>query len=152
VAELHLGVDAATRQIVATALTSKEVDDAARIGPLLDQITGSLSSVTADGAYDQDGVSADVADRRPDAAVIVPPRCTAVLSDKAATTPTQRDRHLQCIAERSRMAWQKCPATTAAPRSRPRSGDGNRVIGDGRPSTRDTVLPVKRWVLILGSG
>jgi len=39
--------------------------------------------------------------------VIVPPRGTAVLSEKAATAPTQRDRHLQCIAENGRMAWQK---------------------------------------------
>jgi len=74
---------------------------------LLDQVTGSLASVTADGAYDQDGVYADVADHHPDAAVIVPPRSTAVLSEMAATAPTQRDCHLECITEMSRMAWQK---------------------------------------------
>jgi hypothetical protein len=39
--------------------------------------------------------------------VIVPPRSKAVLGDTAANAPTQRDRHLQCIAESSRMAWQK---------------------------------------------
>src|SRR5580693_3537184 len=105
--KLHLGVDADTGQIVAAALTSKEVDDAVQVGPLLDQVAGSLGSVTADGAYDQDGVYADVAERHPDAAVIVPPRRTAVPSDKAAIAPTQRDRHLQCIAETSRRAWQK---------------------------------------------
>jgi hypothetical protein len=48
--KLHLGVDAETGQIVAAALTSKEVDDAIQIGPMLDQVTGSLTSVTADGA------------------------------------------------------------------------------------------------------
>ena len=124
--KLHLGVDAETGRIVASALTSKEIDDGVVVSPLLDQLTGSLSSFTADGAYDQDGVYADVAGRHPDAAVIVPPRRTAVLSDEAATAPTQRDRHLQCIAEKGRMAWQKRPATTAAPRSRRRSGDGSR--------------------------
>ncbi|WP_207436460.1 transposase, partial [Sabulibacter ruber] len=36
--KLHLGVDAETGTIVATTLTSKEVDDAAELGPLLDQI------------------------------------------------------------------------------------------------------------------
>jgi len=41
--KLHLGVDAETGQIVAAALTSKEVDDAAQIGPMLDQVIGSLS-------------------------------------------------------------------------------------------------------------
>ena len=81
--KLHLGVDADTGQIVASALTSKALDDAVQVGPLLDQVTGAVSSVTADGAYDQDGVYADVADRHPDAAVIVPPHCTAVLSGAA---------------------------------------------------------------------
>src|SRR3954464_8761258 len=54
--KLHLGVDAETGQIVASTLTTKEVDDAAQLGPLLEQIEGDVSSVTADGAYDQDGV------------------------------------------------------------------------------------------------
>ena len=46
---LHLGVDAKTGTIVASTLTSKEVDDAAELGPLLDQIDEPLA---ADGAYD----------------------------------------------------------------------------------------------------
>src|SRR5271163_224478 len=64
--KLHLGVDANTGQIVAAALTSKEVDAAVQVGPLLDKVTGPLASVIADGAYDQDGVYADVAERHPD--------------------------------------------------------------------------------------
>ena len=59
------------------------------------------------GAYDQDGVYADVAERHPEADVIVPPRSTAVPSGSAETAPTQRDRHLQLIAEKGRMGWQK---------------------------------------------
>jgi hypothetical protein len=43
--KLHLSVDAGTGQIVAAALTGKEVDDAAQMGALLDQVTGSLASV-----------------------------------------------------------------------------------------------------------
>jgi hypothetical protein len=43
---------------------------------LLDQITRPLSSFTADGAYDQDGVYTAVADRHAEAAMIVPPRRT----------------------------------------------------------------------------
>jgi hypothetical protein len=105
--KLHLGIDAETGQIVASALTSKDVDDGAEVGALLDQVAGSLSSFTGDGAYDQDGVYAAVAERHPDAAVIVPPRVTAVPSGTAETAPTQRDRHLQCITERGRMAWQQ---------------------------------------------
>src|SRR3954466_16341152 len=68
-------------------------------GPLLDQVEGPVVSFTGDGAYDQDGVYASVAERHPAAAVIVPPRATAVPSQTAESAPTQRDRHLQLIAE-----------------------------------------------------
>ncbi len=129
--KLHLGVDAGTGQIVAAALTGKEVDDAAQIGPLLDQVTGSLASVTADGACDQDVVYADVAERHPDAAMIVPPRCTAVLTDQAATAPTQRDRHLQYIDERGRMAWRKASGYNKRAKVEAAIGRWKQVIGDG---------------------
>ncbi len=122
---------------MAAALTSKEVDDAAQVGPLLDQVTGPLASVTADGAYDQDGVYADVAERHPDAAVIVPPHCTAVLSETAATAPTQRDRHLQCIAETSRRAWQKASGYNKRARGEATIGQWKQVIGNGLRSRID---------------
>jgi hypothetical protein len=104
--KLHIGVDAGTGQIMASALTAKEVDDGAQVGPLLEQITDPLASFTGDGAYDQDGVYAAVAERHPDAAVIVPPRATAVPSATADIAPTQRNGHLRCIAEAGRMGWQ----------------------------------------------
>src|ERR671911_1195322 len=78
--KLHLGVDADTGQIVASTLTTNNVDDGAQTGPLLDQVTGPVASVTGDGAYDQDGVCAGVSRRHPTAATIVPPRSTAVPS------------------------------------------------------------------------
>ena len=93
--------------------------------------TGLVASLTADGAYDQDGVYADVAARHADAAVIVPPRRTAVLSDKAATVPTQRDRHLQCIAETSRRAWQQASGYNKRARVEAAIGRWKQVIGDG---------------------
>jgi hypothetical protein len=63
--------------MVASALTSKEADDGVLVSPVLDQVNGPLCSFTADGAYDQDGVYAAVAERHPEAAVIVPPRSMA---------------------------------------------------------------------------
>ena len=51
--KLHIGMDAETGQIVAAALTTNDVDDGAQVGPLLDQVTTSVASFTADGAYDQ---------------------------------------------------------------------------------------------------
>jgi hypothetical protein len=71
--KLHIGVDASTGEIVATALTTNDVDDASQIGPLLDQVEGPVVSFTGDGAYDQDSVYRTVTERDPDAAVIVPP-------------------------------------------------------------------------------
>ncbi len=51
---LHVGMNADTGQIVAAALTRREVDDGSQVGPLLDQAAASVASFTADGAYDQD--------------------------------------------------------------------------------------------------
>ena len=104
--KLHIGTDADTGRIVAATLTTSEVDDASQVGTLLDQ-AGPLASFTADGAYDQDGVYGEVTKRSPEAAVIVPPRSSAVPSDTAETAPTQRDRHLQMISKQSRRRWQK---------------------------------------------
>jgi IS5 family transposase len=119
--KLHLGIDAKTGMIVASTLTSKEVDDAAELGALLDQVDDPLAAVVADGAYDQDRVYDDVAEHSAEAAVVVPPRSTAVLSASAETDPTQRDRHIQVIAEQGRMAWRKKPrATTREPGLRER--------------------------------
>jgi len=135
--KLHIGVDAETGQIVAASLTAKEVDDGAEVGPLLDQITGAVASFTGDGGYDQDRVSAAVAERHPKAAVIVPPRATAVPSETAATAPTQRDRHLQIIAEHGRAAWQKASGYTTRARAEAAIGRFKQVIGDGLRSRTD---------------
>src|SRR3981081_2256576 len=105
--KLHIGVDADTGQIMATELTSKDVDDGSQVGPLLEQIAGPGASFTGEGAYDRDDVYREVGQRHPDAAVIVPPRSNAVPSATAETAPTKRDRHLQLIAERGRMAMKQ---------------------------------------------
>jgi hypothetical protein len=105
--KLHIGIDAETGQILASELTPHDVDDGSQVEALLDQITAPLASLTGDGAYDQEGIYGSVAERHPDADVIVPPRSTAVLSGMAEISPTQRDRHLQSIHEHGRMGWQK---------------------------------------------
>ncbi len=135
--KLHLGLDADTGQIVAASLTTKGVDDGAEVGPLLDQVAGTVASFIADGAYDQDGVSAAVAERHPEAAIIVPPRSTAVPSETAGTEPTQRDRHLQLIAKHGRTAWQKASGYTIRARAEATIGRFKQVIGDGLRSRTD---------------
>jgi hypothetical protein len=128
--KLHIGVDADTGGIVAVALTTNDVDDGSQVGALLDQIDGPIASFTADGAYDQEDVYDEVAERYPDAAVIVPPRSSAVLSETAGTAPTQRDRHLQLIAERGRMAWQKASGYNLRALVEADIGRWKRVIGE----------------------
>src|SRR5215207_7521963 len=135
--KLDLGRDATTGQIVAATLTTHDTDDAAQVGPLLDQVTDAVASVTGDGTSDQEGVYASVAERHPEAAIIVPPRPTAVPSRTAASAPTQRDRHLQLIAEKGRMGWQTASGYNRRSRAEATIGRFKRVIGDGLRSRTD---------------
>jgi transposase len=127
---LHLGVDADTGRIVASVLTLKEVDDASQVDPLLNQVAGSVASFTADGAYDQDRVYAGVAERHPEAAVVVPPRANAVPSDTAESAPTQRDGHVQYIARHGRMKWQSASGYNTRARVEATMNRWKQVIGD----------------------
>jgi transposase len=105
--KLHLAVDPDSGEILASELTTTEEGDASLVGPLLDQIASPLASVLADGAYDGEPTYRAVAEHTSDAAVIIPPRSTAVPSAAADTDPTQRDRHIQLIGERGRLGWQR---------------------------------------------
>jgi len=129
--KLHIGVDAETGQILASELTTSEVDDGSQVEPLLDQVKGSLASFIGDGAYDQEGIYSTVTQRHPEADLIVPPRATAVLSDDVESTPTQRDRHLQSIAEHGRMGWQKRSGYTRRALVEAAISRLKRVIGNG---------------------
>ena len=118
-------------------MTRKDIDDAAMADALLDQIADPIASFTADGGYDQDQVSQAVAERHPEAAVIVPPQAGAVASTSAETAPTQRDRHLRMIAERGRMAWQKASGYNLRAKVEASIGRYKRVIGDALRSGTD---------------
>src|ERR1700682_3128974 len=50
--KLHIGIDAGSGEIVAIELTAKDVDDAARTGALLDQVSDPVASFTAAGAHE----------------------------------------------------------------------------------------------------
>ncbi len=105
--KLHIAVDPDSGNILAAELTTTEDGDASQVGPLLNQIPGPVTVFLADGAYDGDPVYHAVADRHPNAAVIIPPRGTAVPGKTAEIAPTQRDHHIQQIAEKGRMSWQR---------------------------------------------
>jgi len=135
--KLHLGVDPDTGRIVAATLTTSDVDDGSQVGSLLDQVSDPVASFTADGAYDQDGVYGEVAARHPQAAVVVPPRSSAVPSGTAETAPIRRDQHLQIIAKRGRMAWQKASGYNWRALVEAEISRFKRVIGDGLRSRTD---------------
>jgi len=135
--KLHLATDADTGRIVASVLTDKDADDGSRAGPLVDRTDGSVASFTGDGAFDRDDVHAEVTARHPDAADIVPPRSSAVPSDTAEAAPTQRDLHLQCVAERGRTGWQKASGYNFRALVESDISRWKRVIGDGLRSRTD---------------
>jgi hypothetical protein len=135
--KLHLGLDADTGEIVAAELTTNDIDDGSQVGPLLDQAASPVASFTGDGAYDRDDVYGAVAERYPDAAVIVPPRSSAVPSAAVDTAPTQRDEHLCSIAERGRMGWQKASGYTRRALAEAAISRYKRVIGDALRSRTD---------------
>jgi Transposase DDE domain len=104
--KLHLGVDADTGQIVASELTTKDVDDSSQVGLLLDQVERPVASFTGDGAFDQEEVYRQIALRHPAAEIIVPPRSNAVPSETAETAPPLlfqplRGRNLEQLRQRS---------------------------------------------------
>ena len=134
---LHLATDADTGHLVASVLTDKDADDGSQVGPLLDRVDGPVASFTGDGAFDREDVYAAVAARHPEAAVIVPPRASAVPSGTAEAAPTQRDLHLRCIAERGRMGWQRASGYNWRALVESDVSRWKRVIGDGLRSRTD---------------
>ena len=107
--KLHVGMNATTGEIAAHVLTDGDEDDAAQAPALLRQCEGDIASLTADGAYDSDPVYQAAAARQPGSPpeVVIPPRADAVLSTTNPNRQTPRDRHIQLLAERGRMGWQR---------------------------------------------
>jgi len=107
--KLHLGVDATTGEIAAHLLTDGDEHDAAQVPNLLRQCESTIASLTADGAYDRDPVYQAAATRQPGSPieVVIPPRADAVLSTADPDQQTPRDRHIQLLAERGRIGWQR---------------------------------------------
>jgi len=108
-AQIAFALDADTGEIVASAMTGNDVNDAGQVPVLLEQIDAEIASVTADGAYDGEPVYSAVASRQSDKPpdVIIPPRSSAVPDAPASDAQSQRDGHTQFIAKKGRMAWQK---------------------------------------------
>ncbi len=104
--KLHIGIDAGIGEIVAFDLTNKDVDDTSHVETLLEQLDEAPASFMADGAYDRASVLDAVLAGNPSARFVVPPCKAAVTGPTAATSPTQRDRHIRWVEEHGRTNWQ----------------------------------------------
>jgi hypothetical protein len=136
--KLHIGIDAASGEIVAFDLTDKDVDDASHVPALLDQLIQVPASFMADGAYDRTATYDAILARNPLARFIVPPCKGAVPGPTAAISPTQRDLHVLAVLEHGRMNWQKASGYNRRAKIESAMSRYKRVIGDTLKSRDDT--------------
>ena len=128
--KLHLGVDAKTGMIVASTLTSKEVDDAAELGPL-----ARPGRRAARRRHRRRRLRPGPGLRCCGRALCGGCGCRAAARDSRAqrvseTNPTQRDRHIQDIAEQGRMRWQRTSGYNARAGAEGAMSRYKRIIGD----------------------
>jgi hypothetical protein len=101
--KLHLAINQ-DHYIEACILTDRFSHDDQQVKGLLEQIDDSIDHFSADGAYDETPVYNAVAEHSPQADVVIPPRSTAVESDKSAPG---RNQNIAEIKAMGRMQWQK---------------------------------------------
>jgi hypothetical protein len=99
--KLHIAIDE-NHYLIACDLTTTDVGDTSAVPGLLAQIDHHFKTFIADGAYDGEPVSKAVLEKQAEAQLAIPPPKTATLSGR----DTQRDRHIQAIADDGRLGWQ----------------------------------------------
>jgi hypothetical protein len=107
--KLHLAVDANTGEIVASDLTSRRTHDCTWVPVLLEQLNGRVTSVSADGAYDTEGVyeAAHARSEGRTVRVLIPPGRDAQLSPRPSTALMERNRNIRSIRRLGRREWHK---------------------------------------------
>jgi hypothetical protein len=107
--KLHLAVDAATGEIVASDLTSRRTHDCARVPALLGQTDSRVASIYADGAYDTEA-SYEAAHAQGEGSavrVLIPPGRDAQLSPTPSAALMERNRNIRSIRRHGRREWHK---------------------------------------------
>jgi hypothetical protein len=107
--KLHFAVNAATGEIVASDLTSRRTHDCTRVPALLGQIDRRVASVSADGAYDTEGVyeAAQAQGEGRAVSVLIPPGRDAQLSRRPSAALKERNRNIRSIRRLGRREWPK---------------------------------------------
>ena len=148
--KLHLGIDPANGDIVATDLTDKDIGDVTVLPDLLDQVDGRINKFLADGAYDG-GPTYQLLIQRPQSLplpeVIVPPRGAGLGLAKAEDLLRQRDRHVKAIQDQGRMGWQKSSGYNRRALVEATISRHKRIIG---PGLRSRDLPVQKTEAMMG--
>jgi IS5 family transposase len=105
--KLHVGIDAATGEIVAAAVTTNDFSDGQLLPELLDQIDADIVQVSGDGAYDTGACYAAISARQAQAAI--PPRRGARIwrHGHSNDPPLTRDESLRSIRRTGRGVWKR---------------------------------------------
>jgi Transposase DDE domain len=105
--KLHLGVDEATLELVAVAVTTNDFKDSELLPDLLGQVVDELSQVSADGAYDSRGCYDAIRARGARAAI--PPQKRARIWQHGNTKAERhiRDENLRAIRRQGRARWKR---------------------------------------------
>jgi len=105
--KVHLAVDQKTGQVQAAATTTNSISDGQVLPLLLEQITQSLSQVSADGGYDRRTCYEAIAARRAKAAI--PPRRGAKIWQHGNSKQERlaRDENLRRIRQVGRIKWKQ---------------------------------------------
>jgi hypothetical protein len=107
--KLHLAGDAGTGGIVASDLTSRRTHDCTRVPVLLKQIDNRVTSISADSAYDTEGVyeAAQAQGEGRTVRVLIPPGRDAQLSPRPSAALKERNRNIRSIHRLGRREWHK---------------------------------------------
>ncbi len=110
--KLHLGVDEASKEIVAVDLTTSGVHDSQQLPELLQKTPGYVVQVSGDKAYDSRACYEAILRRA--ARVTIPPRRRARLSGDRdpPLAKLARDQVLRRIAEEGRYTWRVSSGAT----------------------------------------
>lgn len=105
--KLHLGIDEATGEILATTVSTNNMSDGEVLPDLLNAIEDDIEQVSADGAYDQRKCYDAIRERQ--ARAVIPPRKGAKIWKHGNTKAERhhRDENLRCIRKVGRKAWKR---------------------------------------------
>lgn len=105
--KLHLAVDEATGDILAAEVTYNDKKDGQLLEPLLEQITGDIEQVSADGAYDHRDCYDVLGNHNIKAGI--PPRKNAKVwqHGNCKAPPHPRDENLRAIRKYGRKKWKR---------------------------------------------